>query len=373
MAQSILVVVGTRPEAVKMCPLILELEKHKAHIETIVCSTGQHKEILHETFNAFGITPKAHLDIMRPNATLAELTSLCLREMDQLLQKINPSVVLVQGDTTTAFTAGLASFYHKIPVGHVEAGLRTHNNYLPFPEEMNRKLLSTLTTFHFAPTELSKQNLLNEGYSQESVWVTGNTVIDAVRLTLKKLEETFSQDEITHQLASLGIRLLPNKKLILVTCHRRENMTESILENIATSLKSLSETHHIILTKHPNPNMQPLYSALQTAENITMIAPPAHPLFLWLLAKADLVITDSGGVQEESSSFGKPVLILRDSTERPEIVHCGLGTLVGTETKTILHHAEIKLDEKTPQHAKDPFGDGTASEKITKILLEKLA
>ena len=373
MKKSIQVIVGTRPEAVKLCPLILELKKHPESVSVQVCSTGQHKEILKETFSSFGIVPDTHLDIMRPNASLSELTSRCLTEMNGLLTQEKPSLVLVQGDTTTAFASGLASFYHKIPVGHIEAGLRTYNPYLPFPEEMNRKLLSSLSTYHFAPTELSKKNLLNEGYASSSIWVTGNTVIDAVKLTLKKLQETFSEKEILEKLATLGIQLSTEKKRILVTCHRRENMETSTLSDIAEALNALSKNNQIIVTKHPNPNMLPLYSSLKKRTNILLIYPPEHPLFLWLLSQTDLVISDSGGVQEESSSFGKPVLILRDSTERPEIVDCGLGILVGSNTQTIIKRAEEKLSTQTLETTQFPFGDGTASKKITQIILEKLA
>ena len=373
MTSSVLVIAGTRPEAIKICPLILELKKHTQKVSVQLCSTGQHKEILFETFNSFNIQPDFHLNIMRPNASLSELTGRCLQEMDILLQKTKPTLLLVQGDTTTAVTSGLASFYHKIPVGHIEAGLRTHNPYLPFPEEMNRKLLSSLATYHFAPTDLSKANLLSEGYSENNVWVTGNTVIDAVKLTLEKLENTVSKDTILKNLAAIGLTLFPDKKIILVTCHRRENMTETILTNIATALKHLSEKNQIIITKHPNPNMQPLYLSLKDTANITIIEPPSHPLFLWLLSQADLLITDSGGVQEESSYFGKPVLILRESTERPEIVTCGLGTLVGSDTQTIISHAEKSLSAPLSDASKYPFGDGTAAEKITQIILEKLS
>lgn len=371
MKQKILIIVGTRPEAVKLCPLIVELSKQST-FEYELCSTGQHKEILNDTFMAFGIQPTYHLDILKPNATLAELTSNCLVEMDKLLSKAKPSVVLVQGDTTTAFAAGLAAFYHKIPVGHIEAGLRTHNRYLPFPEEINRTLLSSITSFHFAPTELSKENLEKEGFI-DNVWVTGNTVIDAVNLTLTKLQNSYSEDAIIKQLNTLGIQLDFKAPFILATCHRRENMTHDILNNIGQAFKKIAQNTPIILTKHPNPNMQPLYTLLEQEKNIILVNPPSHPIFLWLLSKASLVITDSGGVQEESSSFQKQVLILRDSTERPEIVHCGLGELVGHDTDLIINRASTLLTNpiKTIKNPY-PFGDGKASERIITILTKNL-
>jgi UDP-N-acetylglucosamine 2-epimerase (non-hydrolysing) len=357
----ILCVIGTRPEAVKMAPVILAL-KNEPWAEVSVLATAQHRHMLDQVLSFFGIKPDIDLNIMRPNQGLTELTARLLLELDDVLQSKKPDVVLAQGDTTTVMTVSLACFYHHIPFGHVEAGLRTWDMQNPFPEEANRVIAGRLTKWHFAPTESSRQNLLREGVSDADIVVSGNTVIDALLMTA-------SQD------LELGIPLDETKRLVLVTSHRRENFGEPF-HNICRALLTLAERNpdiQILYPVHPNPNVKDVaYEMLGDCKNIILCEPLDYAPFIAAMKKAYLIISDSGGVQEEAPALGKPVLVLRDETERPEAVDEGVVKLVGPNYERIVEETQLLLDDEAAYRAMargvSPYGDGKAAERIVAVL-----
>lgn len=371
--KKIAVIFGTRPEAIKMAPVIKELKRYPRVFNPLICITAQHREMLDEVLKLFNIKPRYDLDIMRNNQSPFEVTAKGLFGIRKVLEAEKPHAVLVQGDTTTTFAASLAAFYLKIPVGHIEAGLRTNNKYSPFPEEINRRLTSHLADFHFTPTQRAKQNLISEGILRNTVFFTGNTIIDAVSQILKqnkknkKLRKRFPFVEYK------------NKRLILVTAHRRENFGKP-LENICLAIRKLAEKNKeifIVYPVHPNPNVkETVYKILGSRERINLIEPLDYPSFVYLMNKAYFILTDSGGVQEEASSLGKPVLVMRENTERQEVIEAGVGRLVGTNVDKILDTAKQLLSDKKVYNnmaqSVNIFGEGNAAQKIVKIIKEKL-
>lgn len=368
----ILVVFGTRPEAIKMAPLVQALCVHP-DIEARVCVTAQHREMLDQVLQLFEIEPDYDLNIMQPGQTLNDITCNILKGMASVLQECNPDAVLVHGDTTTTSATSLAAFYQQIPVGHVEAGLRTGNLYSPWPEEANRKLTGVLTNWHFAPTERSKSNLLAENISSENIWVSGNTVIDALLAVTQRLETI---PENREKLAEQFSFLDSNKKLILVTGHRRESFGagfERICEALAQIAREFPETQ-IVYPVHLNPNVrEPVNRLLHNIENIHLIEPLDYLPFVYLMNRSYLILSDSGGIQEEAPSLGKPVLVLRDTTERPEAVEAGTVQLVGTDVEAITSTCITLLTDQTEYnkmaYAHNPYGDGKACQRIIDALL----
>jgi UDP-N-acetylglucosamine 2-epimerase len=361
----ILLVFGTRPEAIKMAPLVQVLRAHP-DAKAITCITAQHRQMLDQVLDWFGIVPDHDLDLMKPNQTLSGLTARALEGVSSVIESIQPDVVLVQGDTTTAMTAAMSAFYQRIPVGHVEAGLRTGDIYNPFPEEANRRLISTLATYHFAPTDTARRALLTENTEPEHIYVTGNTVIDALEWTVAR----------QHNLDP-GIPLdIPGERLILVTAHRRESFG-SDFESICHALRLITEHNpdvRLIYPVHLNPNVQePVRRILGSVDRIHLIDPLSYPDTAHLMARSTLVITDSGGIQEEAPALGKPVLVMRKTTERPEAVDAGTAKLVGTDTNAIVSAANELLQDPTAYaamaNAVSPYGDGHAAERIVEILL----
>lgn len=361
----ILSIFGTRPEAIKLAPVLAALKQHD--VISVVCVTAQHREMLDQVLQLFGIQPDYDLAIMQPNQSLAELTARALTKLDEVLRIEQPDWVLVQGDTTTAMVAALAAFYHQIKVGHVEAGLRSFDKYQPFPEEINRKIATSVSDLHFAPTELSKQNLLREGVPETTIVVTGNTVIDAL---LQVAEKSYDWD------ASPFAIIPRDKRIILVTAHRRENFGAP-LENICVVLRTIAERYsdvHIVYPVHLNPNVQTVVrQTLANLANLTLLAPLDYLPLVQLLKRSYLVVTDSGGIQEEAPGLGKPVLVLREVTERPEGVSAGTVKLVGTDRDNIIREIELLLTDKTAYdrmaRAVNPYGDGYASQRIVTKLL----
>jgi UDP-N-acetylglucosamine 2-epimerase (non-hydrolysing) len=377
-----LVVFGTRPEAIKMAPVITELvksEKVKSEKwEVKVCVTAQHREMLDQVLEIFDIKPDYDLDIMKPNQDLYDITSNILLKMKDVLNDFKPDLVLVHGDTTTTFATTLAAFYQKIDVGHIEAGLRTGNIYSPWPEEANRKLTAALAKYHFAPTNTAKENLLREGIKEENIIVTGNTVIDALFVMLEKIESDKDlKNRIIKKLSSYFNSQLSilNFQFILVTGHRRENFGEGFL-NICNALKEIAINNpdiNIIYPVHLNPNVQkPVNKILRGIKNIYLIEPLEYPEFVYLMSKSYLILTDSGGIQEEAPSLGKPVLVMRDTTERPEAIKAGTVKLVGTNKDKIINEVEKLLNDRNEydkmSKAHNPYGDGKASQKICDFL-----
>jgi UDP-N-acetylglucosamine 2-epimerase (non-hydrolysing) len=368
--KKILIVFGTRPEAIKMAPLVKEFQKHKDLFDTKVCVTAQHREMLDQVLEFFEITPDYDLNLMKPGQNLYSLTSEVLVSMKPILEDFKPDYVFVHGDTTTSTAAALSSFYASIKVCHIEAGLRTNNKLSPFPEEMNRQLTGRLADLHFAPTEQAKQNLLNEGVKSDCIFVVGNTVIDALLYAKDKVDNI--DDSQINFLKSI---VDTSKDLVLVTGHRRENFGEGFV-NICQALKQLAleQNVQIVYPVHLNPNVQiPVNEVLKTVENIKLIAPLNYPAFVWLMKQSKIIITDSGGVQEEAPSLGKPVLVMRDTTERPEAVTAGTVVLVGTdidkitkESKLLLHNPELYTFRSTLHN---PYGKGnSASIIVNKII-----
>ena len=362
-------VFGTRPEAIKMAPLVLELQKN-TNIEAIVAVTAQHREMLDQVLGLFKITPKYDLDIMTKNQTLYEVTTKALLGLKEIFNKEKPDLVLVHGDTTTTFVAALAAFYAQIPIGHVEAGLRTGNKYSPFPEEMNRKLTGSLADLHFAPTSRAKDNLLKENINPKDIFITGNTVIDALATTVKsdyEFEEQTLKDLVNN-----------NKKLILLTTHRRENLGEP-MRHVYKALKEVLKKHpeaEVIFPVHKNPMVRAIVNEeLANLEQVHLVEPLDYEPFANLMAKAYLVLTDSGGIQEEAPAFGKPVLVLRDTTERPEAIIAGTVKLVGTEFDKVFATTDELLTNqefyKEIAMATNPYGDGLASKRIVNIILNR--
>ena len=364
--KKILCVFGTRPEAIKMAPVIRELKNHSRGFSVVVCVTGQHRDMLDQVLSVFDIKPEYDLNVMQPNQTLVELTSKILLGIDDIIQKESPDWVLVQGDTTTAMVAALAAFYHKVKVGHIEAGLRTGDVYNPFPEEANRKIIDSFATLYFAPTETSRQHLLKESVPAERIIVTGNTVIDALGLVAQK-----PYDWMSGPLAKIP----RDKKLILATTHRRENLGAP-LEHICEGLRQVAAEHEevqIVIPMHLNPQVRKIMTAvLGKVENVSLIEPFDYISLVHLLKECTLVATDSGGLQEEAPAFGKPVLILRETSERPEGIEAGVAILVGTKSEDIRQaiHTLLANQEEYRKIARavSPYGDGTASRQIVAAL-----
>ena len=389
--KKIMLVFGTRPEAIKMAPLVKEFQKHRDTFETVVCVTGQHRQMLDQVLDLFEITPDYDLDIMKQGQDLYDVTARVLTGMRDVLADARPDVVLVHGDTTTSTAAALAAFYQQIPVGHVEAGLRTHNIYSPWPEEMNRQITGRIATFNFAPTSLSRQNLLAEGIADESITVTGNTVIDALHWVVDKIRKDSSLNlELAAQLKEAGYdvnRLASHserseespRRLVLITGHRRENFGEGFI-SMCTAIKDLTVRYpdvDFVYPMHLNPNVRkPIHEVfgedLSNLGNMFFIEPLEYLSFVYLMEKACIVLTDSGGIQEEAPGLGKPVLVMRDTTERPEALEAGTVKLVGTDYHKILDEVSLLLDDQSTYEkmskAVNPYGDGMACGRIVERL-----
>ena len=366
----VMTVFGTRPEAIKMCPLVLEMRKHPDEITPLVAVTAQHREMLDQVLHLFGITPDYDLNIMSAGQTLYDVTEKALRGLQKVLEEAKPDLVLVHGDTTTTFAGALAAFYAQIPVGHVEAGLRTGNKYSPFPEEMNRKLTGALADYHFAPTATSKANLLRENVPEAKIVVTGNTVIDALKTTVKK-DYRFDDDAL-HEVLDSG------KRLILMTTHRRENLGEP-MRHVYKALCEVLRTHpgvEAIFPVHKNPKVRQIVDEeLGHLPQVHLIEPLDYEPFANLMARVDIVLTDSGGIQEEAPALGKPVLVLRDTTERPEAVSAGTVKLIGTAYEDVLRETNLLLDDaahyRAMAEAVNPYGDGEACARIVNRILRE--
>lgn len=379
--KTVLLVFGTRPEAIKMAPLVMEFQKRIDDFKTIVCVTGQHREMLDQVLNLFNITPDYDLNIMKQGQDLYDVTANVLMGMRDVLKQVHPDIVLVHGDTTTSTATALASFYQQIPVGHVEAGLRTHNIYSPWPEEMNRLITGRIATYHFAPTSLSQQNLITENVAENKIIITGNTVIDALYLTVDKIKKDEQTKElIEKKIRSMGYdanRLKNEKKLILITGHRRENFGDGFIA-ICQAIKTLVEKYpnvDFVYPMHLNPNVRkPIHEIFDdlTPNNLFFIEPLEYLEFVYLMEISNIVLTDSGGIQEEAPGLGKPVLVMRDTTERPEALEAGTVKLVGTDYKMIITEVSNLLENETYYNqmskAMNPYGDGLASERIAAFL-----
>ena len=375
--KKVMLVFGTRPEAIKMAPLVKEFQKYPEKFETIVCVTGQHRQMLDQVLNLFEITPDYDLNIMKAGQDLYDVTARVLTGMRDVFEKVIPDVVLVHGDTTTSTAAALAAFYKQIPVGHVEAGLRTHDIYSPWPEEMNRQITGRIAAYNFAPTPLSRENLLLENVSDESIFVTGNTVIDALHWVTKKLKSSDAmQSELTAFLNESGYdvtRLANGKKLVLITGHRRENFGDGFI-SMCSAIKALNEKYpdvDFVYPMHLNPNVRKpiaeVFGEVPPA-NMFFIEPLDYLPFVFLMEKSNLVLTDSGGIQEEAPGLGKPVLVMRDTTERPEALSAGTVKLVGTDFEKITTEVSKLLDDEkyyeSMSKAVNPYGDGMACQRI---------
>ncbi|MDR2086098.1 MAG: UDP-N-acetylglucosamine 2-epimerase (non-hydrolyzing) [Dysgonamonadaceae bacterium] len=374
--KKILIVFGTRPEAIKMAPLVKEFQKYPEKFETKICVTGQHRQMLDQVLDVFDIRPDYDLNIMAPNQDLYDITSKVLLGMRNVLKEYQPEIVFVHGDTTTSMATAIAAFYQQIKVAHVEAGLRTYNLYSPWPEEMNRQLTDRLCEYCFTPTETSKNNLLQERVDANKLYVTGNTVIDALLMAVDIIRtKPGLQNSIIRELKGKGYGIKSDKPFILVTGHRRENFGEGFL-NICKALKEIAANHpdmDIIYPVHLNPNVQkPVYELLAEISNIYLISPLDYLPFVYMMQHSYLILTDSGGVQEEAPSLGKPVLVMRDTTERPEAVEAGTVKLVGTDTSEIVNNVNLLLTDKAVYNqmaqAHNPYGDGKACERIIKVL-----
>nr|WP_279342528.1 UDP-N-acetylglucosamine 2-epimerase (non-hydrolyzing) [Geotalea sp. SG265] len=370
----VMTVFGTRPEAIKMAPVVKELEKHPESFKSVVCVTAQHRQMLDQVLELFAIRPDHDLNIMKPGQDLFDITCNVMQGLKPVLEQERPDVVLVHGDTTTTMAASIASFYCRTKVGHVEAGLRTHNKFAPFPEEINRRVAGAVADLHFAPTGASRQNLLNEGVADRDIHVTGNTVVDALLAVSRRIE---SDPALTERFRGEFSFLDPGKRLILVTGHRRENFGEGF-EHICEALAEIARTNpdvEILYPVHLNPNVQePVKRILGNSSltNIHLIQPVDYLPFVYLMNRSHLIITDSGGVQEEAPSLGKPVLVMRDTTERPEAVTAGTVKLVGTDKGKIIAETQLLLDDatayRTMSMAHNPYGDGLAAERIIEVL-----
>jgi UDP-N-acetylglucosamine 2-epimerase (non-hydrolysing) len=367
-------VFGTRPEAIKMAPVVTEFLKYKKKFNTRICVTAQHRSMLDQVLSIFKIKVYYDLNIMKPNQNLYDITSNVLLKMNDVLNDFKPDLVLVHGDTTTTSATSLACFYQKIPVGHVEAGLRTGNIYSPWPEEMNRKLTGAIAKYHFAPTSTSQKNLLNEGVPRNNIYITGNTVIDALYMITNRIKKDKKLKlKIENEILKYGFKINRNKRLILVTGHRRENFGEGFI-NICKALKEIALNYKnvdILYPVHLNPNVQkPVYKILSGINNVHLIEPIDYLPFVYLMNEAYLIITDSGGIQEEAPSLGKPVLVMRDTTERPEAVTAGTVKIVGTKKEKIFGEASKLLNNKKlydkMSKAHNPYGDGKACPRIVK-------
>ena len=382
--KKVMLVFGTRPEAIKMCPLVKEFQKHRDEFETIVCVTGQHREMLDQVLTIFDVKPDYDLNIMKQGQDLYDVTARVLTGMRDVFKACRPDVLLVHGDTTTSTAAALAAFYQQIPVGHVEAGLRTHNIYSPWPEEMNRQVTGRIAEYNFAPTPLSQKNLLEEK-AQGKIYVTGNTVIDALHMVVEKLKDDADlakeQNNILLQAGYDVNRLNAGKKLVLITGHRRENFGDGFIRMV-TAMKDLSEKYpevDFVYPMHLNPNVRkPIHEVFGedlTRSNFFFIEPLQYLEFVHLMSKATIVLTDSGGIQEEAPGLGKPVLVMRDTTERPEALASGTVHLVGTDYDKIVNEVSTLLDDSAAyeamSHAVNPYGDGKACSRIVEVLSGK--
>lgn len=362
----VMTVFGTRPEAIKMAPLVKELQKRE-NIETIVCVTAQHRQMLDQVLDTFQITPDYDLDIMKSGQTLTQITSRVLEGMEKVIQEVKPDIVLVHGDTSTTYAGALAAFYNQVKIGHVEAGLRTYNKYSPFPEEMNRQMVGVMADFHFAPTLQSRDNLLHEGKKEDTIFVTGNTAIDALQTTVKK--------DYHHPV----LDWIGEDKMILLTAHRRENLGEP-MRHMFRAIKRIVDEHadlKVVYPIHMNPLVRDTAKEIfGDMDRVRLIEPLEVLDFHNFIAKSYIILTDSGGIQEEAPSLGKPVLVLRDTTERPEGIAAGTLKLVGTEEETIYETFKLLLEDEVEyqkmSHASNPYGDGHASERIADILEKSL-
>ena len=371
--KKILLVFGTRPEAIKMCPLVKEFQQYPNDFETVVCVTGQHREMLDQVLKIFGVTPDYDLNIMKQGQDLYDVTARVLTGMRDVLDVVKPDVVLVHGDTTTSMAAAMAAFYRQIPVGHVEAGLRTHNLYSPWPEEMNRQVTGRIAEYDFAPTPLSRQNLLDEGVPEERITVTGNTVIDALHWVV---ENVLAQGYVPKD-PSVAALLQDDKRKILITGHRRENFGEGFI-SMCTAIRDLARKYpevDFVYPMHLNPNVRkPIRQVFgdHPAENLHFIEPLDYLDFVYLMSRSYIVLTDSGGIQEEAPGLGKPVLVMRDTTERPEALEAGTVKLVGTDYDRIVSEVSSLLDDPAVydamSHAVNPYGDGKACPRIVEKL-----
>lgn len=381
--KTILLVFGTRPEAIKMAPLVKKLQTMPEQFRTVVCVTGQHRQMLDQVLQLFDITPDYDLNIMQPNQDLYDITSRILLGMRDVLREVQPDIVLVHGDTTTSMAAALAAFYQQIPVGHVEAGLRTGNIYSPWPEEMNRLITSRIASVHFSPTPLSRENLLKENVDDSKIVVTGNTVIDALQMVVERLQLDLElNQEVSKRILQMGYdtsRLCEDKRMVLITGHRRENFGTGFL-NICHAIKNLAEKYpnvDFVYPMHLNPNVRkPVLEILgESTENVFLIEPLDYLPFVYMMQHSTLILTDSGGVQEEAPGLGKPVLVMRDTTERPEAVEAGTVLLVGTNREKIEQGVSQLLDDVDTYHcmseAVNPYGDGKACERIIEYLASR--
>ena len=383
--KTVMLIFGTRPEAIKMCPLVKEFQKHPDQVRTIVCVTGQHREMLDQVLQIFDVTPHYDLNIMKQGQDLYDVTSRVLLGLRDVFQQERPDIVFVHGDTTTSTAAALAAFYQQIPVAHVEAGLRTHNIYSPWPEEMNRQITTRIASYHFAPTPLSRQNLQQENVNNDTISVTGNTVIDALYMVVNKIK---NNKELGHQLKNNILnagydvnRLNGGKKMVLITGHRRENFGDGFI-NMCTAIKDLTQKYpniDFIYPMHLNPNVRkPIHEVfgkdLSNLGNMFFIEPLEDLNFVYLMEKCTIVLTDSGGIQEEAPGLGKPVLVMRDTTERPEAINAGTVKLVGTNYQKIVDHVSLLIDNhdyyNVMSKAVNPYGDGLACERIVKTILQ---
>ena len=388
MKKKVMLVFGTRPEAIKMAPLVKAFQKHPEEVETVVCVTGQHREMLDQVLRIFNVVPDYDLNIMKSGQDLYDITSRVVLGMRDVLKESQPDVVLVHGDTTTSMAAALAAFYLQIPVGHVEAGLRTHNIYSPWPEEMNRQITGRIATFNLSPTALSRQNLLEEGVSEDKIIVTGNTVIDALHMMVERIKSdaTLSanlQSELKSRGYDVGRLADGTRRMVLITGHRRENFGEGF-KHICQAIKTLSERYpevDFVYPMHLNPNVrrpikEVLGDALTADNNLFFIEPLEYLNFVFLMEKSNIVLTDSGGIQEEAPGLGKPVLVMRDTTERPEALEAGTVKLVGTDYDKIVSHISQLLDSREHYEqmskAVNPYGDGLACSRIVKHIIESI-
>lgn len=378
-----MLVFGTRPEAIKMAPVVKEFQKHLETFQTFVCVTGQHREMLDQVLRIFDITPQYDLNIMKQGQDLYDVTSRVLLGMRDILKEVNPDVVLVHGDTTTSMAAALAAFYQQIPVGHVEAGLRTHNIYSPWPEEMNRQITGRIATYNFAPTSLSRQNLLQEGVSEARINITGNTVIDALYWVLNRIGNDYVLGtELEKVVLKAGYdirRLVGGRRLVLITGHRRENFGDGFI-SMCLAIKHLTETYldvDFVYPMHLNPHVRkPIHEVfgedLSGFGNMFFIEPLEYLSFVYLMERSTIVLTDSGGIQEEAPGLGKPVLVMRDTTERPEALSAGTVKLVGTDFNKIVNEVSVLLDDNQAYErmskAVNPYGDGFACKRIVETL-----
>ena len=385
--KKVMLVFGTRPEAIKMAPLVKEFQKQKERIETVVCVTGQHREMLDQVLEIFDIKPDYDLNIMKQGQDLYDVTARVLTGMREVLKEVKPDVVLVHGDTTTSTAAALATFYQQIPVGHVEAGLRTHNIYSTWPEEMNRLLTGRLATYHFSPTPLSRNNLIKESIDDRNIIVTGNTVIDALYWVVDKIKNNKElNNELENVLSKAGYdvnRLNNGKKLVLITGHRRENFGDGFI-NMCTAIKDLMVKYpdvDFVYPMHLNPNVRkPIHEVfgenLSGLKNMFFIEPLEYLSFVYLMEKSSIVLTDSGGIQEEAPGLGKPVLVMRNTTERPEALNAGTVKLVGTDYNKIVNEVSSLIDDKAAYEkmskAVNPYGDGLACGRIVNALLYRI-